>query len=598
MYGPGARLANRYRLDERVGGGGMGEVWRATDLVLDRTVAVKVMRPELLEEPSFAERFLAEARTMATIRHPGVVGVHDYRSDSTGAFLVMEYVSGEALSRRLHRLGRLDPTLTMTLMAQAADALQAAHDRGVVHRDIKPGNLLVTPDHRLVLTDFGIARSAASTPLTATGAVIGTPSYLAPEQVLGRPATARSDLYALGVVGYECLAGRRPFDGENPFDVAMKRLRDPPPPLADTPPEVRAVVERALAPDPDQRWPSAADLAAAARRAAAPGAPDQPGHPADQAGHPADQAGHPADQTTAPAPDLPATAPARPAPRFPAPDPRAAGGTAPDPRAAGGTAPDPRAPGGRVAGPPAFQSGRVAVPEPAGPVRPTLLESGPLTSPPPGPPVSPPAPAPRSTQQPLQPPPSQVWPALPARPPTVLIANLLLKVAALSLIVYCIASISALEVLVAETSRTAGPDGEAAAALVAAVGWAVVGGLLLMALLLLLLAWRNNQRSRGARGWTYVIGLSLLCCCIPVGFLGDAGGTVDADRSDFERRLAAAMPPWYEPVTSATGLILGTALLAALVLLVLPPANRFFRLPPPAVVYYPYYPHYPYPPRT
>ncbi|MGH3683119.1 MAG: serine/threonine-protein kinase, partial [Natronosporangium sp.] len=266
MFGPGALLADRYRLDDRVGGGGMGEVWRATDQVLERTVAVKVMRPELLEEPGFAERFLVEARTMATIRHRGVVGVHDYRSDEAGAFLVMEYVDGEALSRRLHRLGRLDPARTMELVAQAADALQAAHDRGVVHRDIKPGNLLVTADDQLVLTDFGIARSAASTPLTATGAVIGTPSYLAPEQVLGQPATARSDLYALGVVAYECLAGRRPFDGENPFDIAMKRLREPPPTLtAGASPAVLAVVERALAADPERRWPSAAELAAAAR---------------------------------------------------------------------------------------------------------------------------------------------------------------------------------------------------------------------------------------------------------------------------------------------------------------------------------------------
>jgi hypothetical protein len=181
----------------------------------------------------------------------------------------------------------------------------------------------------------------------------------------------------------------------------------------------------------------------------------------------------------------------------------------------------------------------------------------------------------------------------------VLVANLLLRVAALSLIVYCVASMSVLEVLVTETERTAGPDAEGAAGLVAALGWVVVGGLLLVALLLLLLAWRNNQRSRGARAWTFVIGLSLLCCCLPLGLFSDAGnGAVDADRFDFERRVAAAMPPWYEPVSSATGLILGTALLAALVLLVLPPANRYFRLPPPAVFYYPYYPHYPYPPRT
>src|SRR5690606_33504424 len=274
MYGPGTVLADRYRLDERVGGGGMGEVWRGTDQVLERTVAVKMMRHELVEEPGFAERFLSEARTMAAIRHPGVVAIHDYRGDDANAFLVMEYVEGEALSRRLHRSGSIDPTRTMRMIAQAADALHAAHLNGVVHRDIKPGNLLVTPTDTVVLTDFGIARSAASTPLTATGAGAGTPSYLAPAQVLGQPATARSDVYAPGVLAYECLTGRRPFDGDNPFEIAMKRLREPPPPLpGHIPAEVVAVVERALAADPEQRWQTAADLAAAARRAAGgPGA--------------------------------------------------------------------------------------------------------------------------------------------------------------------------------------------------------------------------------------------------------------------------------------------------------------------------------------
>jgi serine/threonine-protein kinase len=334
MYGPGALLSNRYRLDERVGGGGMGEVWRATDEVLGRTVAVKVMRPELLEEPSFAERFLAEARTMATIKHRGVVAVHDYYGDSSGAYLVMEYVEGEALSRRLYRFGELDPVRTMTLVAQAADALQAAHDKGVVHRDIKPGNLLVAADDTLVLTDFGIARSAASTPLTATGAVIGTPSYLAPEQVLGKPATPQSDVYALGVVAYECLTGRRPFDGENPFDVAMKRLREPPPTMTgDIPPAVAAVVERALAADVAQRWPSAAALAAAARSANAP-------VPTSLV-------------PTSPVPTSPAAAPAPAAPAAAAPASPASG----------------------------FATGRVSIQEPR-PVAPTRLDTPSPTPPP------------------------------------------------------------------------------------------------------------------------------------------------------------------------------------------------------------------------
>jgi serine/threonine-protein kinase len=270
-------LAQRYRLAERVGGGAMGEVWRGTDQALARTVAVKIVRPELLAEPSFGERFLAEARTMARIRHPGVVAVHDYHSDATVAFLVMEFVAGESLARLLHRSGRLPPDRAMGLVAQAAEALQAAHDTGVVHRDVKPGNLLVTPEGTVVLTDFGIARSATAAPLTATGVLVGTVAYLAPEQVLGKPATSRSDVYALGVVGYECLAGRRPFEGDHPFELAMKRVHQRPPPLpGEVPSPVVAVVERALAADPDQRWRSAAEFGRAAGDLAGSGVPPAP----------------------------------------------------------------------------------------------------------------------------------------------------------------------------------------------------------------------------------------------------------------------------------------------------------------------------------
>jgi serine/threonine-protein kinase len=247
----------------------MGEVWQATDEVLGRAVAVKAVLPALLGEEGFIRRFVAEARAMASVRHPGVVAIHDFHSDTTGAFLIMEYIESEALSRTLGRLGRLTPAITMNLVGQAADALQAAHDKGIVHRDVKPGNLLIRADGTLMLTDFGIARSQDGTALTTTGAVLGTLSYLAPEQVIGQPATPRSDVYALGLVAYECLAGRRPFEGENPFVVAMQRVREAPPKLAgDVPQPVAAVVERALATDPAHRWPSAAEFAAAARRAA------------------------------------------------------------------------------------------------------------------------------------------------------------------------------------------------------------------------------------------------------------------------------------------------------------------------------------------
>jgi cell division septation protein DedD len=270
MMSPGTTLGGRYRLDERIAGGGMGDVWRGTDEVLGRTVAIKILLPALLEEPGFAERFRGEARTMATINHPGVVDVYDYGSENGTAFLVMEYVEGDALSRTLSRVGRLTPTRTMALIAQAADALQAAHDKGIVHRDVKPGNLLVRPNGTLVLTDFGIARSAMVGQLTQAGSVLGTASYISPEQAAGATASPLSDVYALGVVTYQCLSGRRPFEGDNPLEIAMRHVRDAPPPLpADIPPAVRQIVERAMAKDPAARYPSAAAMAQVARRAAA-----------------------------------------------------------------------------------------------------------------------------------------------------------------------------------------------------------------------------------------------------------------------------------------------------------------------------------------
>ena len=269
MISPGVMLGGRYRLDERIAGGGMGDVWRGTDEVLGRTVAVKILLPALLEEPGFAERFRGEARTMATINHPGVVDVYDYGSDQQIAFLVMEYVEGDALSRTLGRVGRLTPARTMALVAQAADALQAAHEKGIVHRDVKPGNLLVRPNGTLVLTDFGIARSAIVGQLTAAGSVLGTASYISPEQAAGAIATPSSDIYALGIVAYQCLSGRRPFEGDNPLEIAMKHVRDTARPLpGDIPPAIRSIVDRSMAKDPAARWPTAATLAAVARQAA------------------------------------------------------------------------------------------------------------------------------------------------------------------------------------------------------------------------------------------------------------------------------------------------------------------------------------------
>ncbi|MGN9841022.1 protein kinase domain-containing protein [Nonomuraea sp. H19] len=270
MIGTDTALAGRYRLLSRLGAGGHGEVWRAADLLLERIVAVKMVRAGLDDDPGFAARFHAEARSMATIDHPGVAGVFDYGIAEIGGrrtpYLVMRYIDGEPLDRLLARRGRIAAGLTMDLVARVAEALQAAHDAGVVHRDVKPGNLMIRPDGSVVLADFGVARAAEGRRLTASGIVLGTAAYCAPEQAEGAAPTPAMDVYALGVVAYECLAGRVPFHGDSAVAVALKHLNESPPPLpGDLPPGVVQVVMRALAKDPAERWPSAAALATAAR---------------------------------------------------------------------------------------------------------------------------------------------------------------------------------------------------------------------------------------------------------------------------------------------------------------------------------------------
>jgi serine/threonine-protein kinase len=267
-------LSDRYRLDERLATGGMGEVWRATDQTLGRTVAVKVLLPALLAQPGFAARFQAEARMMSAVPHPGVVRVYDYGETTvdTGnvVYLVMAYVEGEPLSHRIAAAGRLGAAETMSLVAQAADALEPVHAAGIVHRDVKPANLLVQPDGTVTLVDFGVAHDTASTRLTGTNMVLGTALYMAPEQVSGQPVSAATDIYALGAVAYHCLAGEPPFGGGTALEIAAHHLHEEPPPLPDdVPAAVRAVVERALAKDPAARYASAAAFAAAARAAAA-----------------------------------------------------------------------------------------------------------------------------------------------------------------------------------------------------------------------------------------------------------------------------------------------------------------------------------------
>lgn len=270
MLTRGVLLGDRYRLGERVATGGMGAVWRGTDVLLEREVAVKVLLPSLVADPEFTARFRAEARMLAALRHPGVVPVHDVGQatlddGSQVDYLVMEYVEGEPLSARVRAVGRLDPATTMSVLAQAADALHTAHLAGIVHRDVKPGNLLVKADGSVVLVDFGIARSRDMAGLTAANMVLGTASYMSPEQATGQPVSAATDIYALGAVAYFCLAGQPPFHGDNPLAVALRHAQEDPAALpADTPPAVAAVVARALAKRPADRFGSAAELAAAA----------------------------------------------------------------------------------------------------------------------------------------------------------------------------------------------------------------------------------------------------------------------------------------------------------------------------------------------
>ncbi|WP_326567446.1 serine/threonine-protein kinase [Amycolatopsis rhabdoformis] len=276
MLSSGQLLAERYKLTNRIAVGGMGEVWQASDTRLDRVVAVKVLKAELSGDAEFLHRFRTEARMTASLNHAGIAAVHDYGETFAGsdggsaedalpiAYLVMEFVEGDPLAGILAKHGRLSADYTLDLLEQAGTALQAAHEQGLVHRDVKPGNILVTPAGQVKITDFGVAKAAHAAPVTRNGMVMGTAHYIAPEQALGHDAEPASDVYSLAVCGYECLAGHRPFLSENSVSVAMMHIRDVPPPLPpDVPPGARAVIEATLVKDPRQRYASGGEFAAA-----------------------------------------------------------------------------------------------------------------------------------------------------------------------------------------------------------------------------------------------------------------------------------------------------------------------------------------------
>jgi len=270
---PERRLAGRYVLKELIAAGGMAFVWQALDEVLARTVAVKVLRHDLGEDPTFAQRFQAEAVAAARLTHPNIISIFDTGDEEGLRYIVMEYFAGSTLADLMQARGQTDPDEAIGLILPVLSALALAHSHGLIHRDIKPGNVLVGEDGRVKVTDFGIAKAAfGDLDLTTTGAVLGTVRYLSPEQVQGDRIDARSDLYSLGVVLYEMLTGRPPFVAETDVATAMMRLTQNPTAPRDIRPEIsrslEAVMIRALERDPDDRYSSAEAMRSALERAA------------------------------------------------------------------------------------------------------------------------------------------------------------------------------------------------------------------------------------------------------------------------------------------------------------------------------------------
>ncbi|HYH27306.1 MAG TPA: protein kinase [Actinomycetota bacterium] len=263
----GKVVADRYRLGDLLGRGGMATVYSATDTVLERPVAVKVLDGKFSGDAEFVERFRREARASAALNHPNIVSVFDTGSDDGMHFIVMELVPGRTLASHLAEKGTLPPERAAAIASSVARALEAAHAQQLVHRDIKPGNVLLTDEGQVKVTDFGIARAASGTSITLTGAVLGTASYLSPEQAQGREVDGRSDIYSLGCVLYEMLTGKPPFSGPSPVAVATQHVsEEPDPPSAiqgELPPALERVVMRAMAKDPSDRFTTAAEMVAA-----------------------------------------------------------------------------------------------------------------------------------------------------------------------------------------------------------------------------------------------------------------------------------------------------------------------------------------------
>ena len=258
---PGTTLGGRYVLRSLLAVGGMGEVWRGTDSELDREVAIKVLKDGAAKNDTFLRRFRNEAKNAAGLRHPNIAQVYDYGEVDGTPYLVMELVEGEPLSTILERERTLSEPRLVTILRHTCNGLQAAHEAGVMHRDVKPGNLLVQHHDLVKVTDFGVSHGTGQTTLTATGMVMGTAQYLAPELALGKQATAASDLYALGIIAYESVVGRRPFTAASAVDIAIAQVNDDVPPLpASVSPPMAKVITNLLEKNPRKRFKSAAEL--------------------------------------------------------------------------------------------------------------------------------------------------------------------------------------------------------------------------------------------------------------------------------------------------------------------------------------------------
>lgn len=278
----GHTIGGRYKIEELLGQGGMSAVYKGTDPNLHRTVAIKLIHPHLSNNPEFVRRFEQEAAAVAQLRHPNIIQVYDFANDGDVYYMVLEYVPGETLQEQLAQLmdagEQLDADSIARIMASVSDAVAYAHDKGMIHRDLKPANVMIRPNGEPILMDFGVAKMLGGAQHTATGAVIGTALYMAPEQVRGERPDERADIYSLGVMLFETVAGRRPFDGDSAITIMMKHVNEPVPDVrtlrAETPEQFVAVIEKAMAKAPEDRFQTAAEMAAALRamrETAAPG---------------------------------------------------------------------------------------------------------------------------------------------------------------------------------------------------------------------------------------------------------------------------------------------------------------------------------------